>query len=430
MVDTVDGNITLVNNDAVGGFDIGSVDFEITYPEDPTLALLASWYNLSIFDENGDLYAYYIYNDTNPLGLNVGDITFTVLGKTLNLTSDMWEAGDYTLEIWVDVTEDGNWEYTGEIDFTVEAAPDVTVKVLSPVSKEIDVLDPANNMQMIQIQIFGQNMTTFGTPENLDIGANNTNVTERITVEGHILYKPPADLYAYGGDGIWNIPVFPTRGNGMIYINVTWPDATTIASVIISIDNGGFVTVDPLSVIVDTPTTVEAEVKDNTEQIPFYNANVTLVYEIDTFVPGTTVLASQGQANGQGIYEFLNFTADEADVNIIVIASFEFGGTQYAYGIISSDPAHDLGLAMSPGEVLAGENTEFSVNVTKGNASYEDDFEFYIMNQTEYDMFQAGEYELGTPTYTGDDANDTFMYYITEPGTYYMYVRTEDKKTR
>ncbi|RLF34291.1 MAG: hypothetical protein DRN07_00275 [Thermoplasmata archaeon] len=434
-VNTVVPNITLVNNDAVGGFDIGSVTFDVTYPEDGA-ALLASYYNISIY-KGGELYAWYIYNDT--LDEQHGPVTFAVAAKLLNLTAvapNMWEAGDYTIKIWVDVTEDGNWEYIGESTYTVAAAPDVNTKLLS--AAEIDVKDQANNSQVIQVQIFGKNMTTYGNKTNLKIGDNMENVTDRIKVEGDVLYAPPKEAYQYWKDGIWNITVFPTKGSGTIYINVTWPDTEAVASEKVDIKDGGAATVEPTTIIVDTLTDITVTVKDNYGNI-IANAQVTLYYEdegtpyaLDGQVTNGSITGDGSSGKGlNGIYEF-TISSEYAARNIIVVATFQTpgGDTFYAYAKIRSQPAHDLTVALTPGDVLAGEHTEFTVNITRGNTSYADNFEFYILNATQRQQLQDGELDIATltPVYTSTKANDTFKHNITEEGTYYLYVRTTDKK--
>jgi len=421
-VNTVDANITLVENTAVGGFDIGIITFQITYPEDGTALLPGNNFNISIY-KGDELFAW--YNSTTGM---YGNITFDVAGKLLNLSAaPMWEEGDYKIDVKVDVTGDGNWEYVGEESFTIQPAPPVNIKILKPADKILNVLDPANNSQIIQVQIFGENMNTYGTPEALGIGANNENVTDRISIEGDILYTPPRDAYEYIGNGTWNITVFPTIGNGKIYVNVTWPDKGT-ANETIEVVDGGYVSAQPTAVIVDTPTTIEVEVKDKTKTAPIYNANVTLVYESGLYGVGDKI-ASLSQANAEGKYIF-NITSTKAATNIIVIAKFEYGGTQYAYACIVSNPAHDLNVALSPANVLAGRMTEFTVNITRGNASYADEFEYYILNESQLADLHDGKLDLdliGT-VYEGNKANDTFSTVITQTGTYYLYVRTKDKK--
>jgi hypothetical protein len=430
VVNPVAPNITLISNNAVGGFDIGTVVFEVTYPEDG-LALLASDYNISIY-KDGELYAWYAKTGTTVE--TGGPINFDIVGKLLNLTSGMWEAGDYVINISVDVTEDGNWEYIGETDYTIQAAPPVNLKLLS--SAEIDVMDAENNSQVIQIQIFGENMTTYGSPEALGIGADNENITDRISVEGDILYAPPKTAYEYWKDGIWNITVFPTKGNGKIYVNVTWPDKGE-AGETISVIKGGYITAEPDTIIVDTPTNITVTVKDNygnivpNAQVMMYYEDENVPYKLAEAVENGSITGDGSSGKGlNGVYEF-TISSKYAARNIIVIATFQTPGgeTFYAYAKIRSQPAHDLDVALAPANVLAGEMTEFAVNITRNGAPYADTFEFYILNETELQMLHDGELELTDGVaYTGSDGNYTFERYFTEPGTYYLYVRTTDKK--
>ncbi|MBC7128248.1 MAG: carboxypeptidase regulatory-like domain-containing protein [Thermoplasmatales archaeon] len=427
-VKTVTPNISVVVNDAVGGFDIGKVAFEVTYPEDGLQLLPGSNYNLSIY-KGGELYAW--RNNTGTS--NETKIAFTIDGKFLNLTSSMWESGNYLLKVNVDVTGDGNWEYVGEKDFAIASPPAVNLKILQPVDKTMNVLAPAANKQLLRIQIFGSNMTTYGTPEALGIGANNENLTERIKIEGDLLYSPPKDAYNYIGNGTWEIDVFPIKGNGFIYINITWPEKGE-AKETINISDGGVAIVTPKSVIVDTPTDIEVEVKDKYGN-PVANANVNMYYEDDLYLLGEAVAngsISGDGSPGKGLNGKYNFTINSkyAGTNIIVVVDYVISGTgtQYTYARIESRAAHDLNVTFAPSKVLAGENTEFTVNVTKGGQAYSDSFEFYILNETELQKLHDGTLDLPLPVYITSSANSTFKYYIEEAGDYYLYVRTADKK--
>ncbi|RKY95275.1 MAG: hypothetical protein DRQ06_04015 [Candidatus Hydrothermota bacterium] len=422
MVNPIEPNITLVSNNAVGGFDIGTVQFEITDPADG-LALLTNNYNISIYKED-ELYAWYTPTEHG------GPINFEIYGKFLNLTSGMWEAGDYVIKVSVDITGDGSWEYVGEASYTVEAAPPVNLKIKDPADKKINVMDLANNTQVIQVQIFGENMTTYGTPEALGIGENNENVTERIKVEGDVLYAPPKAAYEYWKDGIWNITVFPTIGNGKIYINVTWPDKGE-ASEVIDVVEGGYITVEPTVVVVDNTYTVNVTVKTKDQNPVTLVDAIQLYYEDPAYYEDTgwtLITEKTSEYSATGVFTFENFTADRAAINIVVAVKFRAPGETYAYARIISNPAHDLNVSLSPDAVLAGELTEFTVNITRNGAPYTETFEYYVLNETELQKLHEGILELPTPVYVGNDANDTFDFIETEPGTYYVYVRTQDKK--
>ena len=422
MINPIEPNITLVSNDAVGGFDIGTVQFDITDPADGT-ALLTNNYNISIY-KDGKLYAWHTPTEHG------GPIMFNISGKRLTLSSGMWEAGDYVLNVSVDITGDGSWEYVGEASYTVEAAPPVNLKIKSPADKKINVLDLGNNSQVIQVQIFGENMTTFGTPEALGIGDNNENVTERIKVEGDVLYAPPKAAYEYWKDGIWNITIFPTIGNGKIYINVTWPDKGE-AGEVIDVVEGGYISVEPTVVVVDNTYTVNVTVKTKDQNPVTLVDAIRLYYEDPAYYEGvgwTLITEKTNEYSATGTFTFENFTADRAAINIVVAVEFRAPSETYAYARIISNPAHDLNVSLSPDAVLAGELTTFTVNITRNGSPYTETFEYYILNETELQKLHEGTLELPAPAYTGNEANDTFDYLETEPGTYYVYVRTQDKK--
>lgn len=434
IVNTVAPNITLKENTAKGGFDIGIVSFEITYPEDGLALLPGNNYNISIY-KGEELFAW--KNNTGTS--NEEKVSFDINNKLLELNSPMWESGDYTLKVWVDVTGDGNWEYVGEKDYTITPAPPVNLKILDPADKKLDVLNATENIQMIQIQIFGGNMTTYGTPEALGIGENNENVTEVIMIEGAVLYTPPRNAYEYWKDGIWNITIFPTTGKSIIYVNVTWNDET--ANDTIETVKGGILTVEPTEIIVDTPTQISVKVEDRQTPPNYYpNARVSLYYEdednlymIGEAVENGTKTGNGSPGNGQtGVYTF-TISSKYADRNIIVVAEFQPPGGEitYAYGRILSQPAHDLNTTLTPAKAMAGEMTEFNVIIKRGNESYAGNFEFYILNETELAKLHEGKLDLETYTpipYEGSAGNYTFETHIEEEGKYYLYVRTTNKK--
>lgn len=428
-VNPIQANISLYNMDDVsGGFSVGQIVFEITHPEGDAL-LPGTDYNISVF-KGGELYAWVNTSD----GSSGGNITFLdPYGKYLNMTAvDIWEKGDYTLNVKVDYAGSGEWEYTGETDFTIPAADPVNVYVTPT---KLDVKEPAPNAQIITVQVLGNTRYTYGDPTNLSIGAGNKNITERIKIEGDVLYAPPADAYVYVGEGKWNITIFPIKGDGTIYINVTWPGNDTVSKTI-AVENGGSASVTPVSLIVDKAANISVIVKDQYGN-PVSNANVTLVYETGTYGVGATVTNGSITGDGspgkgsQGKYDFNGIVSTEANTNIIVIAMFPSGGDMvYGYALIRSEAAHDLSTATSPSNVLLGEKTEFDINITRDGKPYGTDLEIYIMNATELQKFHDDYNELTgmVPATKVSEGNYTYSSLFDEEGTYYIYVRTPDQK--
>jgi len=427
-VNPIDANISLYTMEGVsGGFGVGQIVFEVTYPEGDAL-LAGTNYNVSVF--KGDkLYAWINTSD----GSSGGNITFTTYGKYLNMTAvDIWETGDYTLKVKVDYAGSNDWEYTGEELFTIPEADPVNVYVTP---SKLNVLEPATNAQVITVQVLGKTRYTYGDPTNLSIGAGNKNITERIKIGGDVLYSPPADAYVYVGEGKWNITIFPSKGDGTIYINVTWPGNDTVSKTI-TVEKGGSASVTPVSVVVDKATNISVIVKDQYGN-PVSNANVTLVYETGTYGVGADVINGSITGDGspgkgsQGKYDFTGITSTEANTNIIVIAKFLSGGEMvYGYALIRSEAAHDLTTTASPSTVLLGEKTKFDINVTRDGKAYGTDLEIYIMNATELQKFHDDYNELtGMVAATKvSKGNYTYSGYFGEEGTYYIYIRTPDQK--
>ena len=427
-VNAISANVSLYTIEGVsGGFSTGQVVFEVTYPEGDAL-LAGNKYNVSVF--KGDkLYAWKNTSD----GSSGGNITFTTYGKYLNMTAvDIWELGDYTLKVKADYSGSNDWEYTGEGTFTIPSPDPVNVFVTP---SKINVLEPSANAQVITVQVLGKTRYTYGDPTNLSIGAGNKNITERIKIEGDVLYSPPADAYVYVGEGKWNITIFPAKGDGTIYINVSWPGNDTVGKTI-TVEKGGSASVTPASIIVDQSANISVVVKDQYGN-PVNNANVTLVYETGTYGAGAQVTNGSILGDGspgkgsQGKYDFTAITSTEANTNIIVIAKFTSGGEMvYGYAVIRSEAAHDLAVTVSPAAVLLGEKTKFDINITRDGKAYGTDLEVYIMNATQLQKFHEDYNELTgmVPATKVSEGNYTYSNYFTEEGTYYIYIRTPNEK--
>ncbi|MDD3492501.1 MAG: lamin tail domain-containing protein [Candidatus Thermoplasmatota archaeon] len=428
-VNPIDANVTLYDMEGVsGGFATGEIVFQVLYP-DGTQLLPGNDYNVSVWMGN-ELYAWMNTSDDTE----GGNMTFMEYGKFLNITPvDIWEQGAYTLKVEVDYSGDINWEYTGEADFTIPEPDPVNVFV-TPTT--IDVLAPGANAQTITVEILGETRYTYGDPASLDIGVGNENVTKRIKIEGDVLYAPLRSAYNYIGEGKWEVTIFPTIGDGTIYVNVSWPGNDTVSKTITT-DKGGWASVTPTSVIVDEATNISVVVKDKSGVNPIANADVTLYYETGTYGLGDMVtngtISGDGTAGkgSQGQYEFENIVSTKANANIIVVVEFTMGGsTVYAYKAIRSEAAHDLDVTVSPEEALVGEKTTWEFNVTRDDESYGTNLQFYIMNETQLAAFHA-DYEDLTgmiPATLDSTGNFTYADYIDEPGVYYIYVRTPDEK--
>jgi len=425
-VGPIEANVTLYDmEDVAGGFSNGEIIFEVLYP-DGTGLLAGNDYNASILRGN-TLYSYINTSD----GTDSGNMTFTTYGDYLNITPvDIWELGDYTLMVAVNYAGDISWEYTDDADFTIPGPDSVNIFVTPT---EIDVETLGINAQIITVQILGDTLYTYGDPANLSVGPapDYENITDRIVVEGDLLYTPPADAYEWIGEGTWEISVFPMKGAGHITIDVSWPGNGTDSKTV-NITNGGYVTVDPTTVIVDGEYNFTVTVKTHDGNPVTRAEEIQLYYEVPSYYEGTAWTLIEGKTGvyeASGVFTFTNLTIDQAAVNIVVFVHFLTDTDQYAYALIRSNPAHDLNIALAPDAVLSGERTEYTINVTR-DEPYADDFELYLLNATEYAEFGSDELDIDNmvPIATETAANFTIINIITEPDMYYLYVRTADKK--
>jgi len=426
-VASIEANVTLYDmEDVAGGFLNGEIVFEVLYPDDGTGLLAGNDYNVSVW--MGDmLYSYRNISD----GTDEGNMTFSIYGNYLNITPvDIWELGDYTLMVDVNYAGGISWEYTDEADFTIPGPDPVNIFVTPT---EIDVETLGINAQIITVQILGNTLYTYGDPANLSVGPapDYENITDRIMIEGDLLYTPPGEAYEWIGEGTWEISVFPMKGTGNINIDVSWPGNGTDSKTV-NITNGGHITVDPTTVIVDDDYTFTVTVKTDDGNPVTRAEEIQLYYEVPSYYEGTAWTLIEGKTgvyDANGVFTFDNVTIDQAAVNVVVFAHFLTDTDQYAYALIRSNPAHDLNIGLAPGAVLSGERTEYTINVTR-DEPYADDFELYLLNATAYAEFSSDELDIDdmVPIATETKANFTIINIITEPDMYYLYVRTADKK--
>ncbi|MFO8132537.1 MAG: hypothetical protein R6U10_01185 [Thermoplasmatota archaeon] len=369
--------------------------------------------------------------------LVIGGETATISTENGNLTITMqWPGtGDYDLTVAQNYTgstmiDNESYEYTGSTTFDVVSPPDVNVKVTPDT---IDVSDTGNNTATLEVEVLGDGIDVYGSPENLSVNPTTLqNVTSRIQIEGDILYTPPKEAYTYAGDGKWHVKVFPIEGDGMIYVNVTWPNNGTDSDTV-TISQGGIVTVDPATVIVDNNYNFTVTVKTNAGDTVTRAEYIRLYIEDPAYYDGvagwTLVDEKESVYNTNGEFTFDNVSVDEAAVNYVVAVYFKTATDQYAFAKIRSNPAHDLEVDWAPADVMAGASTEHTFNVTQDNKAYADSFQIYLLNETQYDDLQNEELDLGALTPDEKStANFTLDKTITEPGTYYLYLRTADKK--
>jgi uncharacterized surface protein with fasciclin (FAS1) repeats len=367
--------------------------------------------------------------------------TISIVGGKLTVEMKWPDTGTMKLMVkqnyaGAEMVNDASYEYTGETTFEIVTPPDVNI-MIEPTT--VNVTDMINNAWELAITILGDAIDVYGDPENLSVGPapDNQNITDRISIEGNLLYTPPAKAYTYMGNGVWHVKVYPTKGGGMIYINVTWPGRGT-DNATVNIVDGGHITLNVYEVIVDNAYDISVTVKTQDGTCITFVDYVKLYYEDPKYYDDPanwTLIDEQIEVfDSNGVFTFPNLTINQAAINIIVAVNFRAPGETYAYARIRSNPAHDLEMTLSPAQVLAGENTEFTVNVTRGNTSYTPatgvSFEYYILNETERQKLLDDDLDLDayTPVHTGTDPDETFKHVVTQEGTYYVYIRTDDKK--
>lgn len=389
-------------------------------------------------------------NSTGDVDLTQGPVSITVMGEVFNISltdtyklaiEAKWpEKGTWTLRIKQNyegnsMVDNETYEYVGETTFEVVAPPKVNVYVTP---ENISVRDLANNTWVLYVKIYGESIDEIGSPDAFNL-TNWADITDIIKIEGDILYSPPPGAYEFNNStGTWEIKVFPTKGNGKIYVNVTWPDKGEDGKVV-NIVKGGDLTVSPTEVIVDNTYNISAIVKTAEGNAINLVDYLILYYEIPPYYESTVgwekIKEKENEYNAQGEFVFTNITPDKAGVNIVAMAVFRAPDVQYAYACIASEAAHDLEVILSPDKVLVGSKQDYEINITKDNKSYDGNFYFYILNETALTKFHEGKNVEDVGINVTDlvarvsKGNYTLKnYIITEPGKYYLYVCTKDRK--
>jgi len=407
----------------------GVQEFSITYIDDNQTLDWSKRMNITL--THGD-YSNYTGDVTmadlpGMIYIDGAEITIDKSNDNLMLSGRWPAVGSY--ELMVKQNYEGNSIIQDTINHSYEYIGMVSFDVLEPVSVSMDVLTPtldvksiSTNLQEISISLIGESETEFGDEATLTDNGN-LSITEAISVTGDILYPLNEQNYSYGGDGVWDIEVFPTIGGGEITVTVNWPGRSPVTDSV-SIVDGRVITIDVTEVVVDSPVNATALVSTSTGT-QLTEAQIDLIYKGET-EPFLTVIGDETENNGlDGRYEFTVNTAQPHSWVIVYVTE----GGKYAYAKFWSGANNDLTATLSPSTVLAGAHTTFTINVTQNGNNI--DVDLYILNETELDTLHGDVSQISgftaiTPATNPSVGNYTYDTYFMDTETYYLYAVTPD----
>ena len=347
-----------------------------------------------------------------------GEFEFDVSSKT--------EVGTFTINVTFDWDKDGNDDYAGKGDLTLSKPADLNLITFLIDGAEITETNVSitksawqNGTKEVELRICG---------DCEDDKVKDAKIT--VTGAGLDLEFDNSIMIALGK---YVFDISPKMA-GTLTIDITNESIDYTLEKTITV-RGAKIEVttsknDDKRITVDDTEDITIKLWDENDN-PISNAKVAIAYYGGTenlwYLEGDGTL-DKGK---DGIYVNKSFKSGDPWKKLLVMA--DIGLDRYAYDVIEILPGHDLIAEESPIKALAGDlETTFTVNITLDNKSQ--NAEIYVMNETELDDFHEDSAKLtgkiSSPTSAGT-GNYTFKaskLASTQPGTYYVYVRTSDKK--
>ena len=341
------------------------------------------------------------------------------------------ENGTWHICLFLDIDGDGTEEWNTTIDFKVLSAEGIQWFWIS--DNEIpEIPEIVDQPLEIKFQIIGDDHSFYGDGVADPVAVFGKN----ITISGNSLFtgklsKVPGVSYS---NGIWTVLLTPimTSSDRKITFNVDWKGYGTLTE---SLEvggtdlNGTIVEISPTSFVIDEDVTLSVSVFGPDGVYPVRTANVELYWLDENAVHGTLINETNTPAGTGNVYSFLFNTTEQHEGtvsvprNIMAYAYVENMGCGYA--VTEMKPKSDLRVNISKDILMAGEKTEFDINVFVGNGSsqpeeadgiafelYDSDGDLVILNES---FGSIRDFDLDAVTNSLDD-------YILIPGTYTIYV--------
>jgi len=389
-------------------------------------------------------------------------------GRNTTIGGKYGENGTWQAYLYNNTDGDtGALEYTQEwnttVEWEVEKAPGLQFKwvddddmISSDNNDGLITSVPDNTQQPLNIsfQLVSSTHGYYGAGANTDLLAPSEK-GENITLSGDALFtgtldKIPGVIF---DTNTWYVPIIPlmNANGGEITIYANWKDEGSITETLtIGGDdlNGSIVTISPTEFIIDQNVTITVTVTGPTGY-PYPNADVSLYWVNDSGGLQGLINNTAGGGTTSGEYTFI-FNATQQTMNQTqdvtgtaydgpwgtimaprnISAYVDLHTVGYGYAKATMKPQSDFKVTVSKGTIMAGERTEFSINVSIVNSSggttgwptdkVADNLQFYLINES------GGKITLdaafGTIRSTdliaiNNSINERFL----KPGTYSVY---------
>ncbi|HEC86268.1 MAG TPA: hypothetical protein ENI49_00100 [Thermoplasmatales archaeon] len=351
-------------------------------------------------------------------------------------------------------------EWNGTTYFTLATAPAVQIFMKNYLDKEIPEVPQMSNQPLyLYFQVVNRNHQYLGLSGGQYITISGNAL---FAEDGKTLDKLDGATYV-SANHTWKVPITPTMAlnGGTITISVDWPGngtATETLTVGGTQLNGSIVSISPSEFVIGQNVTLTVTVSGRPNGYPYPNANIGLFYVNDTGklvgpAIGWYYNNTMGDTNGQySIFinetqqttnqTYVDFDGDGVTSDTIIsapryIAAYvHVTGVGYGYAYTTMKPKGDLKVEMSKDTFMAGQLTDFWVNVSvvdeNGNKTGEPDdsgLHVRIYNSTGDDVTDSIG-SLSTSDLDGSASIELNSEYFTEPGTYtvcaYNYTHTSN----
>jgi len=369
--------------------------------------------------------------------------------------------GTVYVVVSINTTGDSEPEWNGTATFTITSAPALEIVLvdddgsLSTNNKDgVIPRVPYNTSSDLPVRlsfyvIKGSKDSYESSLENITISGNALFLENGMTLKE---YKETFgdDSVSYSS-GTWTVYIIPTMGVNGGKITITAKSGNNVATKEILVGgaelNGSIVTLSPSEFVIGENQTLTVTVTGPEGVVKYPNAFVCLYYLNTTgglhVDAGKEINYTAGGGTTDGEYTFLFNVTQQTDGQetvfgsgnikapryIIAYVNVTNVGAGYAYAVMK--PKSDLKAKVSRSTLMAGQYTEFYLNVTTvdpltgnetGTPSNVTGMHVIIYNESGENV--TGNF--GWPSYSSisfdEDGSYLFQAAITEPGTYTIYV--------
>jgi len=296
--------------------------------------------------------------------------------------------GTWTIFLFNDIDSDGIEEWNATLEFKVLSSDPVQwfwidddgVTSNDNRDSEIPRLPDITEMPLnVQFQIVGDDHTFYGALSSSPV----EDYGENITVSGDALFLSSKTLDEFPGvtylNGTWTVPITPimTSDGSMITFEVDWDDYGSLSQELKvggTEYNGTIVYITPETFTIDEDTTISVDVFGPPGDYPIPYADVAIYWLLDDGTLGDMLNETdRPDEMGSNTYSFL-VDQEEQNENLVqlprrLIAYADVENLGSGYAMSTMKPKSDLTVTISQDVLMAGERSEFTLSVRRGNDS-------------------------------------------------------------